>query len=379
MKVSDTCVLCNNVLFRVAVFFFLLLLVRDGYKRFKKNDDVSLISFKTFHDGKKDLYPTITMCFYNPFLELELEKYGSGINITSYSKYLQGHNFDNRMKNIFYDNVTVSLEYYLLAISGKLENKSYFWLYDHENKHKLSHLANNPPYYISFRSGLAKCFSFDIPFIDDTVIWSLFIKIKASIFPNGVRPRKIYFDGTDATEGGFTVSFHYPRQRYRSNFNNKYHWPIPKNTIGQIRKEIVGYDMQFRIRNIEVLNHRNKREKPCNSDWSNDDPILVQKMLNHVGCIPPQLAFMDILPICNDQLKILEAHNALSYPTTDDLRSYETPCREIRKLQYEYSEYYVTSNAVETDKKNWSRIRIYFPETSYKYIEQVRIFGSLLG
>ena len=101
-------------------------------------------------------------------------------------------------------------------------------------------------------------------------------------------------------------------------------------------------------------------------------------MLKNVGCIPPQLAFMEILSICNTQSKLLEAHNALSFPTTDDLRSYETPCREIRKLQYEYSEDYVTSDAVEAISRKWFQIRLYFPETTYKYIEQVTILGSFL-
>ena len=97
MTMSDTGFLCINVLFRMVVFSLLLLAVYDGYERFKKNEDVSLISFKTFHDEKNNLYPTITTCFSNPFLELELEKYGSGINITSYSKHLTGQKIDNRM------------------------------------------------------------------------------------------------------------------------------------------------------------------------------------------------------------------------------------------------------------------------------------------
>ena len=219
---ADHCYTFVGTSFKLFVLCILIWFIYQGIDRYIQDEDVSLISFKTFHDGSDYLYPTTTMCFYNPFLQEELKKYGSGINITSYSQYLQGKFLDERMKYVPYDNVTISMEDQLLSISGKLENSSFIWLFDHENKHQLHHSAKHPPYYTSFKSGLSKCFSFDIPYIPNTVIWSLFITIKTGVFPKGTRARNIYFDGTDATEGGFTTSFHYPKQLLRGFFNMKY-------------------------------------------------------------------------------------------------------------------------------------------------------------
>ena len=265
---------CVNTLFKVFVFCILIWLVHQGIVRFTKDEDVSLISIKTFHEGKDNRYPTTTMCFYNPFVGNKMTKYGPVINSTSYSRYLQDKLIINeKMNKIPYDDVTISMEDYLLSISGKLENGSFMWLFDHQNKHPLHHSGKSPPYYISFKSGITKCFSFDIPYIENTVIRSFFIKINASIFPNSERFREISFDGLDLSQGGFKVSFHYPRQRFRSNFNMKYQWPNePVNQTIKVKRKKLGYYMQFRMQGIEVLTHRNKRKHPCNEEWLNDDP-----------------------------------------------------------------------------------------------------------
>lgn len=367
---ANHCFICVNTLFKLFIFSLLILAIYDGCERFINDEDVSLIGFKTFHEDADDLYPTITMCFYNPFLQNELIKYGPGINITSYSQYLQGKIWDERMQNIPYDNVTISMENYLQRISGRLENGSYFWLYDHENRHQLNPLARNPPYYTSFKSGVAKCFSFDIPYINDTVIWNVFIQVKTSIFPNGSRSRKISFDGTSATGGGFKVSFHYPQQRFRSSFNMKYQWPEPTEKMERKRKK-VGYYMQFRIRGIEVLKHRHKGSKPCNLDWKNDDPRFVQKLLHNVGCTPPQLSFSNRTPVCSTKEKNSESYQQLNYPTTNDFRLYHIPCRVIEKLQYEYTEEHATAKNDENINREWFQVRLYFADTTFKYIEQV--------
>ena len=78
-----------------------------------KNEDVSLVGFVHFNDDEEKPYPSFTICFWNPFQNEVLKTYGSGINTSTYSKFLQGKLWDKRMLNIDYDNVTVSLEDYL--------------------------------------------------------------------------------------------------------------------------------------------------------------------------------------------------------------------------------------------------------------------------
>ena len=369
---ENHCFTFVNTFFKIFVFSILGWFIYDGVHRFVQDEDVSLISFRTFHKEEDNLYPTTTLCFYNPFLKNQLEQYGQGINVTSYSHYLQGKILDDRMKYISYDNVTIKMEDYLLGMSGKLENGSYFWLYDADSETPLYHLARDPPYYTSFRSGLNKCFSFELPYIPRTVIWSLFITVKTNIFPNGDRFQKVTFDGSDPTKGGFKVSFHYPKQRFRSSFNMKYQWSKPTWKEEEKRKKL-GYYMQFRIRGIEVLTHRHKRNDPCNEDWRNDDPNFTEQVLRNVGCTPPQLLNFSQLPICSTKEKLSECHEVLNYPTTLDLSKYDIPCREIEKLQYEYTEDYATTQNDDGENREYFQIRLYFADTTYKYIEQVKM------
>ena len=369
-KASDHCYHIVNISYKLSVICVLVMLIQSAIKNFIQDEDVSLISFKTFHDEPDHLYPTTTMCFYNPFIENELKKYGPGINTTSYSQYLQGKLSDERMKHISYDNVTVSMNDYLMSISGKFENGSYIWIYRKNAANGLESTSSNPPYYTNLRTGLTKCFSFDIPFIHQTVIWSWYIKIKTSIHPQGKRFQKIGFNGNDESEGGLKISFHYPNQRFRSNFNMKYQWSEP-TTVDEVRKrKRLGYYMQFRISSIEVLTHRNKEKHPCNNDWKNDDTNFINHCLKDAGCTPPQLKCCN-LPVCATKEKLSQTHEILSHPTTKNLKKYYIPCREIEKLQYEYTEGYAKKTEDENTRNEWFQVRLYFPDTTFKYIEQV--------
>ena len=368
------CLLCITISFKLFCFTVLALLIYNCFRQFRKDEDVSLIKFRTFHQGRNNLYPSTTMCFYNPFLQSKLWNYAPrDINITSYSQFLQGKIWDERMLAIPYDNVTISIEDYLLQVSGKLENGTFFWLYDHEKKHSLHYAAINPPYYTSFRNGIEKCFSFDMPYLKDTVVWSLFLRVKTDIFPNGVRYPYLAFDGTDASKGGFKISFHYPKQRFRSLFSLKYQWPEITRKIQTTRRKL-GYYMQFRIRGIEVLNYRYKNDKPCDQDWKNDDLNLAQKILHSVGCRPPQWNVVKDLPLCLTKEKLYETHIKLK-PTSDDfLRKYNPPCHEVEKLQYEYTEGIVNGKNRNNLNREWFQIQLYYADTTFKFIKQVRIF-----
>ena len=358
-----------DVFFKLFVFSVLSAFIYCCIDSYLKDEDVSVISFKTFHQSDDNLYPTTTLCFYNPFLQNKLEQYGPGINVTSYSQYLQGKIHDDEMKHIPYDNVTIPMQDYLLRMSGKFENGSYFWLHSALNKSQLHYLSRDPPYYTSFRSGLNKCFSFELPYLPNTVVWSLYITIKMNIFPNGNRFHKITFDGSDPTKGGFKVAFHYPRQRFRSSFSQKYQWIKPTKEVETKRKKR-GYYMQFRIRGIEVLSHRYKQHRPCNENWRNDDPNFIDQVLQNIGCSPPQLSNFTRLQICSTKETLLDCHQSLEYPTTLDFRKYDIPCREIEKLQYDYSEDYATRSGGD-DNMVYFQVRLYFADTTYKYIEQV--------
>ena len=354
-----------------------LAVVSYCFYRYHINEDVSVIGFNTFHDTDRDLYPTTTLCFYNPFLEKELANYGHGINITTYSKYLQGYLKDERMDQIEYDNVTVSMDSYLLMVSGKMENGTLLWIFDKRKKHPPNAPAGKPLYYTSFRSGRCKCFSFDIPYMEKKLMWNLFIKIKTSIFPKQMRSHSIKFEGERADQGGFRVSFHYPWQNFRSYGTQKHQWSTLK-VADQEKRNCRGSYMRFRIKGVEVLERRNKRINPCNIDWLMDYMNVTQKMVKSLQCRPPHIYTnsneIREFPVCSTPKDIQH----ILKPTIDELQLYPKPCRLIEKLIYDYDEGYALAPEFHTPaycKKYdnaWFNTKIYFGETTYKEIRQVR-------
>ena len=138
-----------------------------------------------------------------------------------------------------------------------------------------------------------------------------------------------------------------------------------------MKRKKLGYYMKFRTRGMEVLTHRNKRHGHCNEDWRNDDPNLVGQILQTIGCKPSHLLNSSQLPVCSTKEKLSKCNKMLSRPTVHDLSKFDIPCREIKKLQYEYHEDYATTNNEGNTSREYFQVRLYFPDTTYKYIEQV--------
>ena len=104
-------ILLLNLLANIVLLFWLIIALGiECLRKYLADEDVSKSSHKKFHSSNPDtIYPSITLCVLNPFLEHQLEQYGKGINITSYSYFLRGIHWDERMLKIDYDSVTTSL------------------------------------------------------------------------------------------------------------------------------------------------------------------------------------------------------------------------------------------------------------------------------
>ena len=126
--------------------------------KYMKNDDVSLVNYKRYHSDKNSIYPSLTLCFNNPFINDKLQSFGDGVNITTYSKFLKGLYWDKKMNQIDYDNVTIDIENYIIEIKVVVANGSVY-----NDKDILKR-------YVVTRSSSLKCFSFDPPFLPNVGI-----------------------------------------------------------------------------------------------------------------------------------------------------------------------------------------------------------------
>ena len=296
-------------------------------EKYVRDDDVSKTHHRHFHDDNPDsIYPSITMCITNPFLEHELMKHGNGINIASYVNFLQGRYWDDRMIDIDYDNVTVPLESSLILVWQSLHNP-------HGPEHKYHHVNRSrvpeefkPTFYVSFRDSERKCLTVDIPYIKHALIFQFAVSLKNSIYPNGVRP-----NGKNANSshpGNLLVYFHYPRQRYTSYYTSTSNW----NTI---KTGMDPYIMLFDIKDVSVVKHRKRPGQACIDDWRNYDQVIMDEVMVEAGCRPPHWKTKKNLTLCSDKQKMDQFGHSLS---TTNWQFLTPPCNVIENLQVTYQE-----------------------------------------
>ena len=167
--------------------------------KYTLDEDVSLVGYVKFNDDIYKRYPAITLCFWNPFYNEKLKTYGPGINTTTYSYFLQGRLWDDRMASIDYDDVTVSLEDYMTEIGVQFGNFTIGIWKDKFNQG--TEPKERPGFYVSNRNGGSKCFSITIPYVQELPIISFYTIINSNIFPNGKRRFFPNFDGSDIDAG----------------------------------------------------------------------------------------------------------------------------------------------------------------------------------
>ena len=306
------------------LFHFLCFLIAFGLAcrcllKFLENDNLSSVNYKKFHKNEYHIYPSMSWCIINPFLDHKLKKYGQGVNITSYSDFLQGLYWDERMLAINFDSVTPSLADNLLGIWMGFHDKT-LYTYDHASNIS-SPTGWIPVFHISFRSAIRKCFTFDIPFMKNKQLHGFGLRVRNSFFPRGVRP-------TALDKDKFSVYFHYPGQRFTSLYTIKYDWE-PKSNRSR------SYYMRYELKDVEVNRHRIRPQEPCIEDWKKYDQIIMDGIMLKAGCRPPHWETAHNLSMCS---KSEQMAHFVDQPSTTILEAFGPPCTAIENLHYRYYE-----------------------------------------
>ena len=333
------------------------------------NKDLCLVTFKKYNKNKDDVYPSISLCIYNPYIIQNLKAYGDDMEIDKYVKFLEGRYWDERMLDIDYDNVTKPLIGNVIGIEAKLENHTWIWIKPENNK-----IGMSEPY-ITFKNSFKKCIAVDMPYLNGKQIAKIRMKISSKLFPNNRRPTKItdLKNPTNSFEG-FSVFMHYPQQFTRAYYAGmgKWRWP------SRAQKASKNYRMMFKLLNMEVFISRNKQRnnEPCDTDWRNYDARMWEKTIKEVGCRSPMWTLNKNIPLCtnNSEMKQVAPQlfgNEDRYPIT---------CKRIEKLQFAYYEADIPKQN-NTENDDWFKIGILYGDSIYKEIMQVRAYNyqSLIG
>lgn len=289
--------------------------------QYVQDDDLSLIDYTEF-EAADDLYPVLSMCFEEPILDKKLNESHPNLNQSYYLKFLKGEIYDEKLRNIDYDNVTMNIMDYV-------EDYDVVW----QNGTKLTYDGSNPvarkiPYvtYSGFHNRyLVKCFGTEFQMEHLKYVRRSSSVYNQSIyqnFPNGSRP----------TDGRFSTFFHYPNQFLLSMSTGKYGW---RSTVNNGKSN---YNMSFTIKLMEVLRRRDKRKEPCLTNWKKFDESVMTHTQERIGCRAPyQTQYRTDLPICagKQEMQMQQAQFNLRTIITKNVTP---PCVALTVIDVAYSE-----------------------------------------
>ena len=89
-------------------------------KRYTSQKDSSTVDYQWYHQEEKDIYPTISTCFYGThvvFSTEKLKKVNRNFDADLYSKFLQGQYWNDEMAKIMYDEVSLEILDYVDQLS----------------------------------------------------------------------------------------------------------------------------------------------------------------------------------------------------------------------------------------------------------------------
>ena len=364
MEVTSRNVIRN--LFRVICLIGALILIIYCVREYILDKDVTHVEYKRFHGEPDAVYPSITLCYYKPFIRDKIDGLGGDVTLYSYKDFLSGNDYrswNSSFSDIDYDNVSINFLDYLKYVEiNLLNNDNLIWnvenntqLVDNHDTIWLNYSKVKPPQiYVSARLHNKKCFTLNIPFVENKRIYSVEMSVDKDIFPNGI----ILPERED-----FFITMHYPFQVTRSYVLSRVSW---ESSI----VETDCFQLKVRVGSTEVLNRRNKYADPCSDDLEAHDNITFLRMMEDMGCSPSHWKMESNLQNCSN-LEQYKQMRALLQNAEEHL----PPCKSIERL-------ITTAVGSECAQRYRNlRLKFYFQEPLYKQINVLRAYGfqSLVG
>ena len=319
--------------------------------KFSKDEDLCLVGYANFRENDFEALPVLSMCIRNPVIDRKLREINANINASSYLNFLKGELYDKEMANIDYSNVSITLLDHHIIYEFVWKNGSEtHYTPTNITGQKIDSVTYNGVWY----SWFFKCFGLNLNPYNVGNINFVRAWFNQTIFPGGVRPRY----------KGFLIIFHHIHQVLQSARNVKHNWAT--------RNDSKSYMMKFRLKNIEIIEQRNKPSKPCVEDSPDHDYLWLHDHVKALGCRAPyHILTNDTAPICSNREKMKSAYFSLT--DDDHNRYYPPPCRTMPDIDYTYEER-------EADGNGFFKVVI-FPTNSYKMITQSKAIDvqALLG
>ena len=347
--------------------------------KFIQDKSNALVDFRSFHNEKKDIYPSFTICFQSPveipgslkggtygiYNVSKLKKLHGIDDLKSYVDFLGGKFWNEPISVVNYDDVTINLEDYVDAVGISLNTVNsaaeYVW---HKHGVQYFNTSNRPkisfPFFNSLRHSMQKCFTIDFT-----------PEIFAEIQGQKISLLTLLTTNLPFFDGYLRYYIHYPGQLMRA-----VHLDMEFGESG-IRSGHLDSKYLW-VHNIEVIRRRDTFNTPCNKNSYKDEELITTTMLDQTKCKPPHWVDVD-LPTCNDSISIMTFNINTDFPDTNFLEPTLKPCDQVQTATFTIQE--VARAKQDSNLNSSASLGIAFNSPVYREIQHTQDFNleSLVG
>ena len=283
--------------------------------KYQKNEDVSVIEYKSIDSMDVMVYTELTICIARLFAAKTLRE----VNVTykEYQKYLKGikpYQKDKRLESIPFVNATIDVFDYLQYPISIVKRDGTFAKETHtcisSLKCRFVELRSS---YNGFWGGVYhRCYSIGVKQKFSKTVKHLAISFDLSLM-------EMLKQMTWKPYAYVIINYPYQLLRYDGIFQPVFQTE-PNGVISGL----------FTFSNIEVLQRR-KKGASCVSDWQHYDDLVLSKHLETVGCANPYQNGNNIT--CDTQKEKEKAK--YKFEINKDKYKYHTdPCQELTNVKY---------------------------------------------
>ena len=240
---------------------------------FALDEDVCFFDYRKYYKGPDDEFPVLSFCLKNPFSEEKLRGENSEIDSQSYGNFLLGKNYSPIMQGMNYSNVLIDASKYVDQYYIEWRNGTFEYISVSNETRKLLIQSFSGAWNRKFYG----CFSLQTP--PNTEISTFAVQISSYIFPGGVRTNKYIFMTVLHARNQFLIS-------------KTHKWMYPR------REPSDSYVLRYKLKGVEKIKRRNKRNHKCYEDWKNYDDMIFKYHAKQLGCNPPYFSSIPNIPTC---------------------------------------------------------------------------------
>ena len=298
----------NAIRFFFSTTCMVVVTVMIGYWFYKfgvEDRDIGVVDYVSIVDELDIKIPEISLCFDDPFIERKLKEINIEFDAATYLEYLRGEHFDERYGNVDFDNVTINLMDYELAVEEIRRN-------DTELRNSTLKFDPKVVFVGFFSDYFLKCFTLNQDM-------GKYRYIRAIFFTYDM------FQMID--DWSFTFA---TKIRVKSNYPGQF---LLYEDPGFEYFEDTTY-LESNIRELEIIKRRRNRRKKCYENPESYDKFIRSQFMSKLKCRPPYINDKIKLPICNSSEKIKESR--YEYETRQKM-GIPNACERISKMKFEPS------------------------------------------